>query len=206
MVIGDAYLGAQNLSNNYIAIKFVQRNQLPYKFLDCCIRIMDSISRNRLLLGVAPMVILITPVAVYAASFLDIRLAYVKTTSDKVSQASLVTKASIPKDGSGGKFGYGIITGTGVVIVTTTHKGVLDSEAQNGNPNNPIFHNHYVKLGDDPQNRCGGSPAVVAITFDSPGKVSVGGTSALLDDLPKSSEGLTQNSKVDGVVSFRLSY
>ena len=163
---------------------------------------MDSISRNRLLLGVAAMVILITPVAVYAASFLDIRLAHVKTTSDKVSQASLVTKASIPKDGSGGKFGYGIITGTGVVIVTTTHKGVLDSEAQNGNPNNPIFHNHYVRLGKDA--RCGSGPAVVAITFDSPGKVSVGGTSALLDDLPKSSEGLTQNSKVDGVVSFRL--
>lgn len=37
-------------------------------------------------------------------------------------QESLVTKASIPTDGSGGKFGYGIITGTGTVIVTTTQK------------------------------------------------------------------------------------
>jgi hypothetical protein len=154
------------------------------------------------MLGIAAMVIIITPVAVYAASFLDIRLALVKTTPDRVVQASLVTKSAIPKDGSGGAFGYGIITGTGVVIVTTTHKGVLDSEAQNGNANNPIFHNHYVKLGKDA--RCGSDPAVVAITFASPGKVAVGGSSALLKDLPKSSEGLTQNSKVDGVVSFKL--
>ena len=62
-------------------------------------------------------------------------------------QPSLATKASIPEDGSGGAFGYGIITGTGVVIVTT-----LDSEAQNGNANNPVFHNHYVKLGNDARN------------------------------------------------------
>jgi hypothetical protein len=163
---------------------------------------MDSISRNRLILGIAAIVILITPVAVYAASFLDIRLAHVKTTSDRVSQASFVTKASIPKDGSGGAFGYGIITGTSVVIVTTTHKGVLDSEAQNDNANKPVFHNHYVNLGNDA--RCGSDPAVVAITFDSPGKVSVGGSSALLKNLPKSSEGLTQNNKIDGVVSFTL--
>ena len=86
--MGDAYLGVQNSSNNYIAIKFVQLNQIPYKFLDCCIRIMDSISRNRFILGIAAMVILITPVAVYAASFLDIRLASVKTTSDRVSAAA----------------------------------------------------------------------------------------------------------------------
>jgi len=154
------------------------------------------------MLGIAAMVIIITPAAVYAASFLDIRQAHVKTTSDRVVQTSLNTKALIPTDGSGKAFGYGIITGTGVIIVTTTHKGVLDSEAQNGNANNPIFHNHYVKLGHD--DRCGSDPAVVAITFDSPGKVSVGGSSALLKDLPKSSEGLTQNSKVDGVVSFTL--
>jgi hypothetical protein len=36
-----------------------------------------------------------------------------------VAQPSLATKASIPEDGSSGAYGYGIITGTGVVIVTT---------------------------------------------------------------------------------------
>ena len=56
-------------------------------------------------------------------------------------------------------FGYGIITGTGVVIVTTTStKASLTVKAQNGNPNYRIFHNHYVRLGDYPQYRCGGSP------------------------------------------------
>lgn len=145
--------------------------------------------------------------AVYAASFLDIRLATVTTctncTIEKVDKASLITKASIPKDGSAGAFGYGILTGDGE-IVTTTHKGVLDSEAQNGNANNPVFHNHYMKLGNDA--RCGGNPAVVAIILDSPGKVSVGGSAVSLKDLPKSSEGQSQsqNKQVEGVVSFKL--
>jgi hypothetical protein len=163
---------------------------------------MDTIYRNRLLLGIAAMVILITPVAVYAASFLDIRLGAVYTSSNKVDRLALVTKASIPKDGNSGAFGYGVITGESV-IVTTTHKGVLDSEAQN-NENDPIFHNHYVRLGDDPQGRCGTDPAVLAITFDSPGKVQVGGQAAELSELPKSSEGISQNSDVDKVVSFKL--
>lgn len=83
--------------------------------------------------------------------------------SSKVNGASLVTKANIPTDGSGEAFGYDIITGDSV-IVTTTHKGVLDSKAQNGDANNPIFHNHYVHLGTD-EAHCGSNPAVTAITF-----------------------------------------
>lgn len=164
--------------------------------------------RNRIVLAIAVVVVLVTPIAAYAASFLDIRLATVTTSSSqqKVDKATLLTRASIPKDGNAGAFGYGILTDQGVIIVTTTHKGVLDSAAQNGNANNPIFHNHYVTLRAD--NRCGDDPAVFQISFDSPGKVTVAGSVVSLKDLPKSSNNptLSQNNHVpeDGVKSFQL--
>ncbi len=39
--------------------------------------------RNRMIIGIAAMAVLLSPVAVYAASFLDIRLADVKTSATK---------------------------------------------------------------------------------------------------------------------------
>jgi hypothetical protein len=99
-------------------------------------------------MAIVAVVVLVTSIAAYAASFLDIRLATVTTSSSqqKVDKATLLTRASIPRDGSAEAFGYGIITNQGVLIVTTTDKGVLDSEAQKGDANNPVFHNHYVTL------------------------------------------------------------
>ncbi len=108
--------------------------------------------------------------------------------------------AFIPQKGQGGAFGYGIITGEGV-IVSTTHAGVLDSKSQNGNPNNPVFHNHYVTLKQDEAD-CGKNPqgqpnlAVDKITFKSPGKILVFGNTILLSNLPKTSEGISQNNDV----------
>ncbi len=120
------------------------------------------------------MLVIASPMAAWAASgFLTIRDAAVATSGDHVSKAVLATRGSIPKDGSGEAFGYGILTTAGI-IVTTTHKGVLDSELQSG-ANDPIFHNHYVILGPNPS-KCGNNPSVIDITFDSPGKLIVGST------------------------------
>lgn len=59
--------------------------------------------------------------------------------------------ADIPQgdDAAGSAFGYGLLTDqeTDAIIVTTTHSGVLDSETQNGDASDPIWHNHYVRLG-----------------------------------------------------------
>ncbi len=52
---------------------------------------MDSITRNRLILGLAVFAVLLAPVAVYAASFLDIRAAIVHIDSTKVTNANLIT-------------------------------------------------------------------------------------------------------------------
>jgi hypothetical protein len=166
---------------------------------------MDTINSIRMLVTIAAVLILVTPVAAYALGFLDISLASVKTSSDKVDKATMVTHGFISKDGSKGAFGYGILTGDSA-SVSTTHKGVLDSETQNGDKFNPVFHNHYVKLVNDPI--CGGGPTVISdvqhITFDSPGKLTVGGSALSLNNLPKTSEGLSQDNNVEGVVSFKL--
>jgi len=108
---------------------------------------MENKARNRLLLAIVAGVILVAPIAAWATTenFLSIKQAIVKTSSSKVNSAIILTKSSIPKDGSEGAFGYGVLT-SGAVIVSTTHKGVLDSQTQGGNKNNPVFHNHYTQL------------------------------------------------------------
>jgi hypothetical protein len=163
---------------------------------------LDTKTKYRLILGIATIAVLVVPTAAYAAGFLDIRVAVVKVSPRKVDSAAMVTDAIIPKDGSGGAFGYGILTGDSI-IVSTTHAGVLDSKAQNGDKNNPVFHNHYVHLGPDREN-CGNNPRVTAITFASPGKVTVAGSLLVLQDLPKTSDGLSQDGHVNRVVSFVL--
>ncbi|HEX9317993.1 MAG TPA: hypothetical protein VF884_03570 [Nitrososphaeraceae archaeon] len=71
------------------------------------------------------------------------------------------------------------------------------------NANKPVFHNHYVHLGNDTQH-CGNSPVVTAITFAKTGDVSVANSGTILKNLPKSSDGLSQNNNVGPVVSFTL--
>ena len=78
--------------------------------------------------------------------------------------------------------------------------------SQGGDQDNPVFHNHYVQLIEDPL--CGSDPAVDlnTITFGSPGKLTVGGSNLVQSSLPKSFEGLTQTNTLIGpkVVSFEL--
>lgn len=101
--------------------------------------------------------------------------------------AFLKTHGLIPENGQGGAFGYGILTtntrtGDGSLIVATTHKGVLDS-AEQQNINDPVWHNHMVKLVDDPIH-CGTDKAVGQITWEQPGHVQIAGTTAHLIGIP----------------------
>lgn len=128
--------------------------------------------------------------------------------------AFLRTAGSIPQDGSGGAFGYGILTDVGLdgVIVTTTHAGVLDSEVQD-DASDPVFHNHYVELATGLSGLCEG-PEVADLTFESPGDVNVLQRHVLMDDLPFSFSGtsaltdepltITPGGNVEDVVSFTL--
>src|SRR3989441_8953024 len=157
--------------------------------------------------------VLAVPLADAVGSFLAIRTAIVQPETNEL-QAKLVTHGLIPKDGSGGAFGYGILTSAGLdgIMVATTHGGVLDSAIQK-NANDPVWHNHFVKLAS--QGACGGGPGVVDITFESPGKVKVNGNSIQLRDIPSTFTGtnaltglpttITPGTSVQNVVSFQLS-
>jgi hypothetical protein len=160
-----------------------------------------------------------SPLALVFAStesedFLNIREATIDANSDEMS-AFLETHGHIPTDGSGGAFGYGILTSKGLdaVVVSTTHAGVLDSEVQD-DADDPVWHNHFVTLGQDSEN-CGDDPAVQSITFESPGQIDVNDNNADMTNIPSSFSGtdalsgddltIEPGTDVDDVVSFKLS-
>ena len=98
-------------------------------------------------------------------------------------------------------------------MVSTTHKGVSDSEDQR-NANDPKWHNHYVSLAVDPTGPCGSNKVVTSITFQSPGEVLVSKDKAIMSNLPAKFTGinaltgnpltLNPGTNVQDVVSFKL--
>lgn len=164
---------------------------------------------------VAAMVI--SPVAVSAlADFLNLEQVLVRKNPSGLD-ALFRTDGQIPTNGNGNPsaFGYGLLT-SGGIIVSTTHKGVLDSATQGGNGNNPIFHNHFITLKSIagtgcPTNAIG---AVDKITFQSPGQVRIQSTDALQARIPNSFTGtdsltnqpltLSPGNNVEDAISFSL--
>jgi hypothetical protein len=153
--------------------------------------------------------------ATVVEDFLTIDRALVRVDEDDEETAAFLrTDGIIPKDGSGGAFGYGILTDAGLdgVMITTTHAGVRDSEVQD-DASDPVFHNHYVELATGLSGLCEG-PEVADLTFESPGDVNVLRRLVLMDDLPFSFSGtsaltdepltITPGGNVEDVVSFTL--
>jgi hypothetical protein len=153
--------------------------------------------------------------SVYGASggSLDIEKATVTTDPHEI-EAVLKTHGHISTNGDDGAFGYGVLTKKGLdsVIVSTTHKGVKDSEEQK-DKNDPVWHNHFVTLVDD-SNKCGKDLQVKKITFESPGDVDINGETAELTNIPSKFTGkdalsdkkltLKPGTDVKDVVSFKL--
>jgi hypothetical protein len=145
-------------------------------------------------------------------SFLIIEKAEVSANGEL--EARLITEGMIPTDGTGGAFGYGILTEDGdAILVATTHAGVLDSEEQNYILD-PTWHNHFVRLGDDVE-QCGEDQGVVDITWQSPGEVRIDDNTARISGVPTDEfEGwdsitgeelsMTLGQDVSNVVSFKL--
>ncbi len=141
--------------------------------------------------------------------FLNIKTAVVNSAG---LDAVIYTDGSIPKDGSGGAFGYGIMTRVGgVLAVATTHQGVKDSVAQ-GFDAGTVWHTHFVRLGVGITGYCNTEPEIQAITFQEPGRVVVVGSTAIFQLIPSSFTGtdaltgkpltLTPGHSVQNVVSF----
>lgn len=117
-----------------------------------------------------------------AESFLTIERANVLNDDDELTATLNVEGLLIPINGTGGAFGYGILTDDGdAILVTHTHPGVLDSEAQRF-IEDPVWHNHFVKLDDVEQ--CGEDQGVINITWQSPGVVTIDDNTARINDIP----------------------
>ena len=117
-----------------------------------------------------------------AESFLTIERANVLNDDDELTATLNVEGLLIPINGTGGAFGYGILTDDGdAILVTHTHPGVMDSEAQRF-IEDPVWHNHFVKLDDVEQ--CGEDQGVINITWQSPGVVTIDDNTARINDVP----------------------
>ena len=150
-----------------------------------------------------------------AESFLTIERANVLTDDgdDELAISLILEGLLIPTNGTEGAFGYGILTDDGdAILVTHTHRGVLDSEDQSS-IEDPIWHNHFVKLGDVEQ--CGEHQGVIDTTWQSPGEVNINNDSASVSDIPTDEfEGwdsitgeqlsMTLGEDVNDVISFKL--
>lgn len=144
----------------------------------------------------------------------DIDKAVIAKAVNKV-QVVLQAHGHIPTNGDGGAFGYGILTiqGLNAVMVSTTHKAVLNSEDQR-NKNDSRWHNHYVSLAVNPAGLCGPNSVVTSITFQSPCEVAVIKDRAVMSNLPAKFTGtnaltgtpltLNPSTNVQNVVSFVL--
>jgi hypothetical protein len=162
---------------------------------------------------------IISPVAVSAiADFLNLDQVLVRKNPSGLD-AIFKTNGVIPTNGNGvpSAFGYGLLTeGSSAIIVSTTHKGVLDSATQLGDGFNPIFHNHFITLKPTTGTGCPAEAfrAVDQITFQSPGQVSIQSTEALQARIPNSFTGtdsltnqpltLSPGNNVNQAVSFSL--
>jgi hypothetical protein len=119
-----------------------------------------------------------------AESFLTIERANVSIADndDDLTARFLTEGLLIPTNGTEGAFGYGILTDDGdSILVTHTHPGVLDSEDQRF-IEDPIWHNHFVKLGDVEQ--CGEDQGVIDVTWQSPGVVTIDDNTARISGVP----------------------
>ena len=127
----------------------------------------------------------IAPVFAHTAeSFLTIERADILTDEDEeeLTTTLIVEGLQIPINGTGGAFGYGILTDDGdTILVTHTHPGVMDSEAQRF-IEDPVWHNHFVKLGHVEQ--CDEDQGVINITWQSPGVVTIDDNTAKINDVP----------------------
>jgi hypothetical protein len=118
-----------------------------------------------------------------AESFLTIERANVLTNDDDDFTIELTVEGLlIPTNGTEGTFGYGVLMDEGdTILVTHTHPGILDSEAQSF-IEDPVWHNHFVKLGDVEQ--CEEDQGIVDITWQSPGVVTIDDNAARISDVP----------------------
>ncbi len=150
--------------------------------------------------------------------YLDLEKTVVKIKEDPITETNAITDiiyklgGFLPEYETVPPFGYGVVTEVTNeenetelnVIATTSHAGLLDAEAQEGDAENPVLHNHYAILGNNPV--CEGNPSIEALTEEEIGQVFVDGKTIIVKDLPPSSTDveITPGTNIQFVASFLL--
>ena len=136
--------------------------------------------------------------------FLDLKKVIVKDDGSVITDITYKTGGFIPDDVAVEPFGFGVITevpsptGNGTelnVIATTSHAGLLDSDAQEDDPDNPILHNHYAVLGSNPA--CGSNISIAALSEEEIGQVFVKGKTLIVKDLPPSASAQVNSTEIE---------
>jgi hypothetical protein len=149
------------------------------------------------------------------ADYLDLEKTVVKIKQDPITETNSITDiiyklgGFLPEYETVDPFGYGVVTQvtneTGDpelnVIATTSHAGLLDADVQES-AEDPILHNHYAVLGNNPV--CEGNPSIEALTEEEIGQVFVDGKTIIVKDLPPSSTEITPGTNIQFVASFLL--
>ena len=107
-------------------------------------------------IGAVFMVMLSPSLASATGGFMTIDKAQIAAKNNKIKELEIKADGDIPAQ-VGTLIGYGVLTTGGNpalvhATVATSHGGApfADSVRQNGNPNNPVWHNHYVEMQPDP--------------------------------------------------------
>ncbi len=151
-----------------------------------------------------------------AAGHLFIKKTDVKVKNLSTLETTIKVNGKIPTDGSGGLFGYGIVTdpvGFNNVLALTTHAGAFDHTHQlPEGASNPVFHAHVLDLaapGTIGDNCVGLGDAVVDFgssvssgnNIDAQYPVKVKGQKIEVKNVPVSD---LNDSGVEGIVAFNI--
>jgi len=124
-----------------------------------------------------------------AAGHLVLVKSKIDMNSDAIKKAEIKTAGTIPKINTAPSFfGYFLVT-DGVFVAATTHDGFHDSETQDPDAPDGIWHTHMVKATD--VTGCPGGLAVDKISFEENGKVKVSKDKIKFSDISRDALDLT---------------
>jgi len=134
-------------------------------------------------------------------SHLDLIESEIKMNSDAITEAEIETAGDIPEINTDPSFfGYAIVT-DGVLVAATTHNGFFDSETQDKENPDGIWHVHMVEATTDTE--CASGVAIARVSFEENGTVEVEDDEIEFSDISRDALDLT-NALTGDVEEFKL--
>ena len=136
----------------------------------------DSMTKTKTILGISfAALFAVTMIAsqsvIADGDHLDIVKSEIEMNSDSITEAELETAGIIPEiNGDPSFFGFAIVT-DGVLAAATTHNGFFDSETQDSDNPDGVWHVHMVEATTE--TACDSGLAIARVSFEENGEVEV---------------------------------